>query len=374
MRVFAVVSLLFLILWPARPLSSAVSPTIRVGILREQDRAVITSDRPIEVVSGFTRLWLEPAAYEFVPGAIGIEAVGFAQFDGIVRLLPTSGGRLHVGIRPYRGILELRRTSSGRLTIVNELDLEEYLYGVLKMEIDPRWAPDALKAQAIASRTLALSSVNRFQAEGYDVRAGTDSQAYGGVTAEDPRTTAAVEETRGVVMTFDGRPILAVFHSDSGGHTESAELVWGGRYAYLRGVPDPYSADAPNHVWSLRLDRAAFEERLIRAGKLAPNVVAIEIVDVTPSNRVATVRITTPTGRVDLKGTELRAILGADVLRSTMFTVRMPVESPLIEFVGRGYGHGVGMSQWGARGQGLLGRTYAEILRYYYSGVAIESR
>ena len=103
-------------------------------------------------------------------------------------------------------------------------------------------------------------------------------------------------------------------------------------------------------------------------------MVAIEIVDVTPSNRVATVRITTPTGRVDLKGTELRAILGADVLRSTLFTVRMPVESPLIEFVGRGYGHGVGMSQWGARGQALHGRTYAEILRYYYSGIAIESR
>src|SRR5207247_1688118 len=143
----------------------------------------------------------------FVPRAAGIEVAGAGtRFENTIRLSPTEGGRLSIGIRPYRGLLELRRTPSGRLTVINEVDLEEYLYGVLKMEVDPEWPADALRAQAVAARTLALQSLGRFASEGYDVRATTDTQLYGGISAEDPRTTTAVEETRGEIMTYEGRP------------------------------------------------------------------------------------------------------------------------------------------------------------------------
>jgi stage II sporulation protein D len=361
------------VLAPAGPASPQASPpTIRVGILREQERVVIMSDRPIEVNTPSGRLVLDPAAYEVSASAGGLEIAGAGRVDTPVRLVPTGGARLHVAIRPYRGSLEIRRTSSGRITVINQLDLEEYLYGVLRMEVDPRWPASALHAQAVAARTLALYSLNRFAAEGYDVRATTESQVYGGVSAEDPRTTAAVEATRGQVLVFDGRPIFAAYHSDSGGHTEASELVWGGRYAYLRPVADPYTVAQP---WMLRLPVPAFEERLRRAGRAVGGGVAeVDVAELTPSGRVAFVRITSSTGSLVLRGTELRTLLGAEAMKSTLFTARMVPGEAAVEFAGRGSGHGVGMSQWGARGQALLGRAYPDILRYYYTGVTLEAR
>jgi stage II sporulation protein D len=346
--------------------------TIRVGILREQDRVPVTSDRPIGVVSGSLRSALAPGAYEFTPTDRGIHVSSGGRLEPVVRLIPTGDARLLVGIRPYRGVIELRRTPSGRLTVINELGLEEYLYGVLKMEVDPRWPAEALRAQAVAARTLAVYSLNRFAAEGYDVRATTDTQVYGGVIAEDPRATAAVDDTNGIIMTSGGRAIFGAFHSDSGGHTESSEFVWGGRYPYLRGIPDPYSAGT---AWTLRLELPALEDQLRRTGRITGNISSLDVGEVSPSGRVLTLRVATTAGMVDLKGTDLRTILGADRLRSTMFIVRtLGGDPPIVEFTGRGSGHGVGMSQWGARGQALLGRTYQEILRYYYAGITLETR
>lgn len=355
--------------------ASASSP-IRVGILREQEQVTVRSDRPIELSdTSLQRIVLAPGSYEIRPSADAIEVSGSGRFVGVIRLAPAEGARLHVGNRTYRGLIEIRSTSAGRLTVVNELDLEEYLYGVLKMEVDPRWPAEALKAQAVAARTLALYSLGRYQREGYDVRATTETQVYAGVTAEDPRTTAAVEATRGEIMTFQDRPIFAAFHSDSGGHTESSEHVWGGRYVYLKGVPDPYSAGAPSQQWMVRLDLWVFEERLRRAGRSVAGIISIELAELSPSGRVQSVRITSATGTLTLKGTELRSILGAEHLKSTLFSVRLlPDEQPAVELRGRGAGHGVGMSQWGARGHALLGRGYQEILRYYYSGVSFETR
>ncbi len=363
-----------LVLWPAAPVPVRASTSLRVGVVRDVDRVSIVFDRPVALIAGpLVSLRLEPGAYDFVARAAGIEVAGAGtRFENTIRLSPTDGGRLYIGIRPYRGLLELRRTASGRLTVVNEVDLEEYLYGVLKMEVDPEWPADALKAQAVAARTLALQSMGRFASEGYDVRATTDTQVYGGISAEDPRTTAAVEDTRGEIMTYEGRPIFAAYHSDSGGYTESSELVWGGRYPYLQAVPDPYSTGAPNHEWIVRMDLPAFEELLRRAGRSANGITGIEVVETTPSGRVGLVRITGTDGVITVKGTDLRAIMGATRLRSTLFIVRItPDEQPLVEFLGRGSGHGVGLSQWGARGMAAAGRTYKEILGYYYTGVEI---
>jgi stage II sporulation protein D len=343
-----------------------------VGILREQERVAVMSNRPIDVRGpGRPAVVLPPGAYEMRPGPSGVELPNLGEFVGSVRVAPTEEARIFVGIRPYRGIIEVRRTPSGRLTVINELPLEAYLYGVLKMEVDPAWPPEALKAQAVAARTLALYKLGRYQAEGYDVRATTDTQVYGGILAEDPRTIAAVDATRGEVLVYQGRPILAVFHSDSGGMTESSEFVWGGRYPYLRGVPDPFTAAAP---WQVRMDLLTFESHLRRAGRAVAGLQRIAVEDVTPSGRAGTVRLSAQTGTVALRATELRSLLGVTVLRSTLFTVRLLAEEQAVEFAGRGSGHGVGMSQWGARGLALQGLGYVDILRHYYAGVSLESR
>lgn len=364
-----------MMLWPPVPAQSE-SYIIRVGVRREIERVVVMSDRPIALSAGTAALVrIEPGAYEFAPTPTGVAAVGVGSFDTAVRLTPADGARLYLDIRPYRGVVELRRTAAGRLTVINELDLEEYLYGVLKNEVDPQWPAEALKAQAVASRTWALYSLSRFALEGYDVRATTESQVYNGVTAEDPRTTAAVDATRGEIMTYQGRPIFAAYHSDSGGSTESSELVWGGTsYPYLKGVADPYSVGAPRHEWTVRMDLATFENRVRRSGRMITNVTGIEVADTTPSGRAALLRVSGAHGVLLLKGAELRAVLGPD-LRSTLFTVRLVPDDPSqVEFQGRGNGHGVGLSQWGARGMAEAGRRYQEILSYYYSGIVFETK
>ena len=359
----------------APPARGSTTQIVRIGILLGQDVVSVGADGTIEAGDPAAQAvaTLASGTYEFRPAAQGIEAGG-NRFGPVVRLRSTNGW-LQAGPRRYRGVIEVRRTPEGKLTAINELDVEEYLYGVLKMEVDPRWPAEALKAQAVAARTLALQSLGRFAAEGYDLRATTESQVYAGINAEDPRTTTAVDATRGIIMTHAGRPIFAAYHSDSGGATESSEFVWGQPYPYLRGVPDPYGQEAPAREWLSRIDVPTLEARLARAGKPAPGITGVAVTATSPSGRALAVRVTGASVALDLRATDLRTILGVTFLRSTLFAARMTRdEVPAVEFQGRGSGHGVGMSQWGARGQALLGRTDAEILTFYYQGVQLETR
>ncbi|MDR7483930.1 MAG: SpoIID/LytB domain-containing protein [Armatimonadota bacterium] len=353
----------------AQPPASA---GVRVGLLLGQEAVTIGADGPFEVVESGRRETREGGRLVARPGAEGIDLDGTA-YGAIIRLVPHVGF-LQVNGRPYRGIVELRRTPAGRLTVINELDLEEYLYGVVRMEMDPRWPPEALRAQAVAARSLAVGSSRRFAAEGYDVRATTDSQVYGGVAAEDPRTTAAVDATRGLVIFSEGRPAFAAYHTDSGGATESSEFVWGSVMPHLRGVADPHSRDAPTAQWTLRLEFATIEAALQRAGRPLVGLQRVEVVSTSPSGRVMTLRLTAQSGSAEIRGVDFRTAVGVGVVRSTLFAVRPLPGEAAVELVGRGSGHGVGMSQWGARGQALAGRDYTEILRYYYTGVSIGPR
>jgi stage II sporulation protein D len=344
-----------------------------VGLALAQELVSIGTDGPVDVIdldSG-RRDAVEGGRLTARPTGGGMEIAGVA-YGTAARIQPRSG-HIQLAGRSYRGALELRRTALGRLTVINDVDLEEYVYGVVRSEMDPRWPPEALRAQAVAARTLAMYSAGRFAAEGYDVRATTDSQVYGGVAAEDARTTAAVDATRGVFVLYGGRAAFAAFHADSGGATESSELVWGGVVPHLRGVPDPYSRDAPNHQWTVRVDARALEQRLVRAGRPISGLQRADVLVASPSGRVTTVRVSTANGAVDIRGQDLRAALGLSTVRSTLFTVRT-LGDGTIEINGRGSGHGVGMSQWGARGLAMAGRDHSEILRYYYTGVTVGSR
>jgi stage II sporulation protein D len=365
-----------LVLAPGRApvVRAQAAPIVRVGLLLEQDLVTIGGDGPFEMTDagGGRRETREGGRMTFRAGLRAIETDA-GSFGGPVRLQPRRGF-LQVNGRSYRGLIEIRQTPTGRLTVINEVDVEEYLYGVVRGEMDPRWPPEALRAQAVAARSIAAVGSGRFAAEGYDVRATTDSQVYGGMAAEDPRTSAAVDATRGLVILHDGRPVFAPFHADSGGATESSEFVWGSPVPYLRGVQDPFSRDAPNHEWIQRLDFATIEAAMQRTGRAVASLVRVEVLTTSPSGRVVTVRLATASGTLDVRGTDLRAAVGFGVLRSTLFTVRSLPGEPAVEVSGRGSGHGVGMSQWGARGQALAGRDHASIVKYYYTGVVVGPR
>lgn len=358
---------------PGFPATAQTPALVRVGLLVAQDSVAIGADGPFDAadLDSGRRETIEGGRLAVHVGPGGVE-VGTTSFGGTVRLQPRAGF-LSVGGRPYRGIIEIRRTALGRLTIINELDLEAYLYGVVRSEMNPAWPPEALRAQAIAARSLAVYSTGRSGAEGYDVRATTESQVYGGVAAEDPRTSAAVDATRGVVLLYDGRVVFAPYHTDSGGATESSEFVWGGMLPHLRGVADPHSREAPNHEWTLRLDLPTIEARASRTGRPLPGLQRLDVAATSPSGRVAMLRAHTTSGTVDIRGTDFRSLIGSSTLRSTLFVIRQAGDGGL-QFSGRGFGHGVGMSQWGARSLALAGRGHAEILRYYYTGVTVATR
>lgn len=373
----AIAGVLLTVSWGRAPALATEAPVVRVGILLEQPALRIEADGPMVVadVQAGTTATLIGGPWVLQPTAEGLAMPGTA-FGPIVRLT-TQVGFLRANGQPYRGLIEVRRTRGGRLTAINELDLERYLYGVIKGEIDPRWPPEAVKAQAVAARTLALQNLaelrGKFASEGYTLRATTDSQMYLGVAGEDPGAVAAVDATRGIVMTFRGQPIFAAYHSNSGGHTEDSENVWGTPRPYLRGVPDPDALAAPGGQWTARISLAAVEAALRRGGVGLPGIAAIEPARVTPWGRLVTLRLADEGGRTrEIGANQFRMLVGPGLIRSTMFVVNR--EGADLAFVGRGSGHGVGLDQWGARALALRGHSFTQILSYYYTGINIEHR
>lgn len=360
-----------------RPVSAVESITIRVGIAVEQRAVRVACDGPVAAGDAETGVVvaLPGQAWTIVPTSAGLDAGG-VDLGPRTRLTPRTGF-LRVEGRAYRGTIELQRTPQGRVTAINEVDLEAYLYGVIKPEIDPQWPAEAVKAQAVAARTLAVERLSASRAHpgaaGYDLPATTDAQVYLGVAAEDPAAAAAVDATRGRVVTYRGLPIFAAYHSNSGGHTEDSENVWGTVYPYLRGVPDPYALGAPSAWWSARLPVSEVAARLRRGGVEVPALSGVLPGRMTPWGRAITVRLLGGDGETrEINANRFRLLVGSEVVRSTMFTISRQGED--LEVAGRGAGHGVGLDQWGARALALVGFTSDQILKYYYTGVAIEQR
>ncbi len=366
------------VLTPAAPPARAVELlSIRVGVAVDRPSLRVSGDGPVTAVDLATgaALPLTGTDWTVVPASGGLE-IGGGSAGPVVRLAAQSGF-LKVDGRAYRGVIELRRTLAGFVTAVNDLELEAYLYGVIKGEIDPRWPPEAVKAQAVAARTLAVERLLgphvATSLAGYDLPATTDAQVYLGIAGEDPAGNAAVEATRGLLVTYGGRPIFAAYHSNSGGHTEDSETVWGSVYPYLRGVSDPYAVGAPGATWSALVAPAAMESALRRGGVDVAALDRIEPGRTTPWGRAITVRLLGEDGRVqELNANRFRLLVGASLIRSTMFTAER--RGPDVEFTGRGSGHGVGLDQWGARTMAQQGFTFEQILKYYYTGVAVEQR
>ena len=160
-------------------------------------------------------------------------------------IVPLEGQWLNLNGTPYRGELRIAKSDRGDMDVINVLDVEAYLYGVVPKEMSPQWYLEALKAQAIAARTYALYQKEKSKDKNYDVNATTASQVYGGAGVEAPMSNQAVDETEGKVLLYDGELALTYFHANSGGMTEEARRVWSVDVPYLKAVRDDYSAKGP---------------------------------------------------------------------------------------------------------------------------------
>ncbi len=269
---------------------------------------------------------------------------------------PQKGGYIWIGDRWYRGTVRIMPEGK-RLLAVNHVDLEQYLYSVLGAEMSTTFPAEALKAQAVAARTYALYRSQSAQKKLFDVDATQSSQVYRGLSSEANTTQSAVNATLGQVMTYQGKPILAAFHSASGGHTENVEDIWTDKVPYLRGVTD-YDLDTPGNEWNRVISLSELSKSL-KVG----NVKSIAIDKTTQFGSVLSLKVSGDT-QESVPGNSVRTALK---LRSLRFTVTPTPEGFL--FKGRGYGHGLGMSQWGAYKLAERGMKYSSILSHYYQGV-----
>ncbi|XGB41464.1 MAG: SpoIID/LytB domain-containing protein [Nodosilinea sp. LVE1205-7] len=273
---------------------------------------------------------------------------------------PSNNGQILINNRGYRGRV-LVVPQENRVTAVNWVDLEAYLYSVLGGEMPTSWPQEALKAQAVAARSYALYQRERNRTNLYDVDSNTDSQVYRGLATEATSTIAAVDATRGQVLTYRGQVIEAVFHASSGGMTENVEDIWPQALPYLRSVPD-FDQNSPVFRWSQTFSMGEFQQRVPGLGRL----VGVLNPRTTPQGRVLSVELQGAEGQRRFSGTELRQALG---LKSNLFTITTVGDTVQVE--GRGYGHGLGLSQWGARNLALGGYRYFQILAHYYQGTVL---
>lgn len=291
----------------------------------------------------------------------GSGGVAIGQFrSSQLWIEPSGDGFVWIGDRWYRGRTQLVPTSGG-LTAVNHVNLEQYLYSVLGSEMSANWPQEALKAQAVAARSYALYKRSTSGNIVYDVGDTTTWQVYKGLETEAQGTHLAVNATAGQVMTYNGQVILAVFHSSSGGHTENVEDIWTDPLPYLRGVAD-YDMGAPVFEWTKSFSRSELSRLISGVG----NVISMTPERTTPQGRVITMKVQGDRGTRRVSGNDLRSALS---LRSTLFVVNPTGNGFQVD--GRGYGHGLGMSQWGAHNLAGRGVNYQQILGHYYQSASL---
>jgi stage II sporulation protein D len=284
----------------------------------------------------------------------------------------TPGGRqIYLDDTRFRGTLDIKKDAAGKLFAVNRLGVEDYLYGVLQHEVPHWWPMEALKAQAVAARTYALYQKQVNKALDYDLKSGTSSQMYGGSTTERYRTKAAVDQTRGEALVYQGKIFPAYFHATCAGVTAGAQELWKINLPPLSGlVHCGYCRISPHYFWQASIPLSTIEEKLKNSGRVTGQIIKIEAVTQTPSGRVGSLRITGISGEAVIAAKDFRVWVGGDKMKSTLFTISLVEDMAQVH--GKGWGHGVGLCQWGTLGQALLGRRYKEILSLYYAGSEIQ--
>ena len=267
-----------------------------------------------------------------------------------------------------RGVVHVLRTQEG-LEVINEVPLESYVAGTLGAEMYSRWESAALEAQAVAIRSYTLHQMNRQADARFDVRADVRSQVYGGLASESAPVRDATHRTRGEVLLYSGRPILAAFHSASGGRTASAEEVWGESVPYLPSVEIEGEDDSPDTYWRASIRPGTLGRAAASLGHAIGDVDRARVVERSRSGRALVVELRGERGKARVRGRDLRSALGPGTLKSTRFEIREAHSG--VVFVGSGSGHGVGMSQWAAQAMALSGSSYREILSNFYPGTRL---
>lgn len=351
---------------------SSQPPTVRVAIVRDTKELTLA-------VEGAFDISVVPAGKKIYHGSRLASSKVAAVDKGIkihqtvydassLRISARKKASIFVNHRPYRGDIILLRSPEGSLSAINVLDVESYVKGVLVHEISPAWPIDAIKAQAVAARTYALYQKEISSHRPYDLVADTFSQVYGGFASERNKTNRAVNFTFGEALLYGGKIFPAYFHATCGGSTESAAELWKLDIEPLKGGRlCSFCSASPHYYWNTSLDFKAIRKKLGPFYTLPGELQNISVEERNASGRVHSLRLKDEAGdSVVIPAKDFRQAMGPDIVRSTNFTIT--VKGSKVVFNGKGWGHGVGLCQWGALGMSRRGYDYKEILAFYYPG------
>ena len=371
------------LLWSAVWLWCGVAPAtaqpnpewIRVAVVREDPKIDLQIHGRFTIVALHTGSPIQqgrrlpPVAVRAVPEGIALGNQILPVFG--VRIEPESQATISLNGKRLRGTIEIVRQENLTLLVINHVALEDYLRGVLSKEAPDYWPPEALKAIAIAARTYAL--YQRFTKErvDYDVTGDVMSQDYGGKTEEKAATTRAVKATAGLIITYQGKLFPTFYHSTCGGMTENGRAMGDFDLEPLRGgVVCSFCLASPFFRWQRRLTKAdvGWALRKSRYGSIGA-VSDIRVTKRTAAGRAQEITLVGAQRTLKLTGYDLRALLGFERIRSPLFSI-VPVGDFFI-LEGHGWGHGVGMCQWGAAELARRGFSAREILAYYYPQTAL---
>jgi len=356
---------------------------IRIALQRRQPKAVVYGSYNISVWDkSHNSIILPGESWSIIPSGSGLTAetnrgTAIEGIEGRIRLW--SADEYFINQKRVKGAVEIRRENDQGLLVIAEMPLEEYLPGVLASEIGglADKSPQAAMAQAIISRSYAFARIGAKPESYYDIEAGTSHQCFDLDNVASPTVKRAVNDTKGKVLTFRGRVISPNFHSTCGGRTARPSEVWNAKdedFPYLEPVEDKWCSISPRYSWS---DTIMAEEL---AGKLFPGKLSVikdvKVIGRGRSGRIASLSVATSAGDTVLTKAAVRNGLKDKPLLSTWFDLENirnfegNIEKIIIS--GKGFGHGVGLCQWGAIGMARAGKSYKSILKHYYKGVEIE--
>lgn len=381
---------------PVQSIQAEPMIRVRIGVQRPRVElaggTLVVGPGPADRAMSRPRQFASPVTISRASGAFLItDAGGMTMRWALPSLSVVSGQLIAVNGQAYPGRLVIlpSKHDGSKLDVINHVGIETYLPGVLERELYASWHPAAYRAQAIAARSYALVQIARRRDELYDLEATQASQVYGG-RATRPRAVDAVERTRGMALTYQGRVVEAFYSSSSGGYTQDAKVAFVDRAGWfdippLKGRPHNWGRSAKLYQWGpITRDASTLARRIAAWGRDNQHPVAalaglrdVRIAERSSSGRPAQFDLVDSYGRRFTLGCEqfrfaanhdapgLQPLLAEDQLRSSNFTVRMSGRS--VQFVGgRGYGHGVGLDQWAAQEMAQQGYGEADILRTFY--------
>jgi stage II sporulation protein D len=273
---------------------------------------------------------------------------------------------IEINGRRFKGGLQVINRGGVILSLINHLRLEDYVKGIAVRETSHYWPIETLKAEAVVFRTFALYRTEQFKNKEFDVSDDVFSQVYGGVEAERYRVTEAVDKTKGEVLQFEGKILPAFYHSTCGGATEDADVLWDIDLAPLKGVACGFCKDSPHFSWKITLSKENIRQLWEKNGQKIKKINEVVIAGRDKSGRVNNLDIVTDQKDIEIAAKDFRNMIGPDIIKSTNFKIIGSGSD--LTFEGFGWGHGVGLCQWGAYFMAKYGSDYLKILDYYYPG------